>query len=222
MPQISVHIEKEYFAQVYAMIQGLDYGQKTDIQFPESLSLEEILAHFPADKTWTYEEVCAIFPPESRLEIIHQKIYLMPAPSIKHQDIVLELAMRMKNFVNQKDLEGKVSISPVDVKLDDENVVQPDIVYTKDTKKIKENYIKGAPNLTVEVYSKNKSHEAIKKELYAKSGVKEYWAVEPDKESVTVSVLEKNQYEVFSKAQKEGTVLSKVLNGFGLNIRRLF
>ncbi len=222
MPEVLLQIDEAHdFSEFYELIQSMNYVKQKKIRFAANSTLADILAYFPVDKLWTYEEVCAVFPPESRLEIINQKIQLMPAPSIKHQSILKKLVREMDTFVEANN-SGTLFFAPVDVKLDEKNVVQPDVIFVSDLSKIKENYIEGAPDLAVEVYSKNKMQESKKKELYAKSGVAEYWAVEPEKESVTVNILEKHRYEIFSKAQKEGSVISKVLGGFKLNIKGLF
>ena len=72
-------------------------------------------------------------------------------------------------------------ISPIDVVLSENNVVQPDIVVLCDREKVKNGVIFGAPDLVVEVLSPSTStrDRREKKYLYEQYGVKEYILIDP-------------------------------------------
>jgi len=104
--------------------------------------------------------------------------------------------------------------APVDVFLDERNVVQPDILTImaeRMTILTDEGQIKGAPDFIIEVLSPgNKKHDTEKKKtLYEKFGVKEYFIVDPDnKEVITYFAANK---KFVKQASVKGKVKSKLL-----------
>ena len=120
------------------------------------------------------------WPDDERWELIDGVAYAMsPAPSIKHQDVVLRLSIRI-----ELPLRGRPCrpfVAPTDVKLSETDVVQPDILVVCDPGKITPSHIEGAPDLIVEVLSPGTSAKDLrdKKALYERAGVREYLVVDP-------------------------------------------
>jgi Uma2 family endonuclease len=79
------------------------------------------------------------------------------------------------------------------VVLSDENVVQPDIVFIARSRLriIGKACIRGAPDLIVEILSPKTAarDRVVKRKLYASCGVREYWIVDPDEETIEILVL---------------------------------
>jgi Uma2 family endonuclease len=132
----------------------------------------------PADRfTWIdYRS----WPDDERWELIDGVAYAMSAaPSIRHQDVVSRLFIRI-----ELPLRGKPCrpfFAPTDVKLSESDVVQPDILVVCDPAKITPGHIEGAPDLIVEVLSPGTSVKDLrdKKALYERAGVGEYLVVDP-------------------------------------------
>ena len=120
----------------------------------------------------------------------------MSAPTIRHQDWVLELAIALKEFINKHRGSCKVHIAPCDVRLDkdDYTMVQPDLMVCCKRDRITEKRIEGAPDFVLEVTSPSSAyldrHKTLQK--YRDAGVREYWIVDPYKETVTVYHFEKS------------------------------
>lgn len=234
MPRILIEIAQEKEAKEFLrLIRQFRYVEKAEMQkngkehhdnrVAPLNDLAQILARYPADKQWTYTEMCKVFPPESRLELINNQIIIMPSPTFKHQNLVKKLSRLVDDFVGEGN--GTTIISPFDVKFDENNTVQPDVIYVSPEQEeiIKEKCIEGAPDLLIEVLSSNKKDDLVdKKKLYEKKGVKEYWIVAPKKQEIKVNVLEGKKYEVFSEAKKQGSVKSKLLRGFEVFLEKLF
>ena len=94
--------------------------------------------------------------------------------------------------------------APIDVQLSDHDIVQPDlVVLLKATKaRVTPTKISGSPDLLVEITSASTAdHDRrLKRRVYERSGVAEYWIVEPDEPSVTQLVLHDGEYvETFSR-----------------------
>jgi Uma2 family endonuclease len=130
-----------------------------------------------------------------RWELIDGHAYNMtPAPSRVHQEICGELFRQFANFLTDK--ACRVYSAPFDVRLPEGNeadddiatVVQPDLSIVCDRTKLDDKGCKGSPDLIVEVISPSTARKDLKEKLslYEKSGVREYWIVDPAAKTVMV------------------------------------
>jgi Uma2 family endonuclease len=145
-----------------------------------------------------YREYCC-FPDDGRRhEIIDGDHYVNPAPSTYHQTVSRRLQHQL---YTQIELTGRgvVYNAPVDVQLTDHDIIQPDlvVVLTSRMQMITPTKIKGVPDLLVEILSPSTaSNDAtLKKQLYERVGVAEYWIVDPDNHTVEQLVLADGRYE---------------------------
>lgn len=145
-----------------------------------SLAMQKALQNPPR----TSLEVFEILPEGTLAEVIDNRLYMSPSLKGKHQRTLRNLFRGIDQFVVQHGL-GEVLFAPLDVYLDEEqNAVQPDLIFVGSEKLHiidDDDVIHGVPDLIIEVLSKgNQEHdEKIKKELYERFGVKEYWIVDP-------------------------------------------
>jgi Uma2 family endonuclease len=178
----------------------------------------------PAQKikhyTWSdYQQL----PDEQRTEIIGGEIFDMsPAPSMRHQSIAFELSLQLGNFFKGKPC--KPFAAPADVKLSDDDVVQPDLMVVCDQDQIKETHVEGAPALVIEILSPSThSHDRKRKmELYARSGVKEVWLVSPRPASIEVFLLDGATYRFVGMYQVEDDFKSPAFPELRLDLKEVF
>lgn len=149
---------------------------------------------------FTYSDYVG-WPSDERWEIIAGEAYAMtPAPSIRHQRILVHLTTKFGQF-----FEGRGClpfVAPTDVVLDERNVVQPDLLVVCDRNKMTEQNIQGAPDLVVEILSPSTAvkDKREKKALYERFGVREYLIAYPAEELVERLLLSDGRYgspEVF-------------------------
>lgn len=137
----------------------------------------------------TYEDYLAIPPDGKRHELIDGEHYVSAAPNVRHQRVSANLHFHLAQVVRRGGL-GELFYAPLDVKLSDFDVVQPDIVFLarENARRLTESHLAGPPDLVVEVLSEgNRRHdEVVKRHLYDRSGVAEYWIVDPELETVKV------------------------------------
>jgi len=138
---------------------------------------------------WTYEDFL-LFPDDGkRHELIDGEHIMSPSPFTKHQRILVNLTRIMSTFLWQHRI-GQMFVAPMDVVLSDTDVVEPDLLFiaSEHVSIITEKHIMGVPDLVVEIIStgSRKTDEIIKRRLYEQFGVKEYWIVDPELESVKV------------------------------------
>lgn len=114
----------------------------------------------------------------------------MALPSRFHQQLVMELAGTIREYIKKN--HGKCQVYPapfaVNLDADDKDWVEPDISVICDPNKLTDRGCSGAPDLIIEIASpaSGKMDYIKKNVLYLEAGVKEYWIVNPIKEWVTV------------------------------------
>lgn len=137
----------------------------------------------------TYADLLRLPEDLLRHELIDGVHYMSPAPVLKHQHVVLNLARILLNYVREHRL-GRVLVAPVDVVFSEHDVVEPDVLYVSNEKadRLRERYVAGAPDLAVEVLSpSSRGMDRIKKRrLYETRGVPEYWIVDPISETLEI------------------------------------
>lgn len=162
---------------------------------------------------------------DKRYELIDGELLLTPAPSTRHQEISLEIMLRLALWVKENNL-GKVFAAPTDVVLSKFDVVQPDILFVakEHLGMIREESIHGPPDLVIEILSpkQEKRDLIIKKQLYSTYGVREYWIVDPASESITVMIFQKNRLKTKQTYTLGSSVESAVVTGFKLQTREIF
>ena len=139
---------------------------------------------------FTYEDYL-LMEEEKRYEIIDGRRYMVAAPTPYQQWISARLEQVLRAFVETHDL-GLVLDAPCDVVLSPTDIVQPDIFFIAQEHRdiVTERNIWGAPDLVVKILSPTTAQRDrdVKRKLYAAHGVREFWIVSP--EGQTVEVLE--------------------------------
>ena len=168
--------------------------------------------------------------PESereRYELFEGELVTVPLPTEYHQRISRNLEFILHGFVKQHNL-GFIYYAPFDVILSDDTVLQPDILFIgkEQADIIAEEGIRGAPALVIEILSEAtaKRDRTYKKTLYARYGVKEYWLVDPETETIEVLVLKESGYEPAGKYARGGKVpfTPSLLKGLSIDLDAVF
>jgi len=123
-------------------------------------------------------------------ELIDGEIIMAPSPFRHHQQVTLNLALALRNHLEATDLVGKVYIAPFDIHLGEHDVLCPDLCYFSPDRLhfLSERGAEGAPDLAIEVLSPSTARRdrKVKREIYARHGVRELWLVSPDVETIEV------------------------------------
>jgi len=172
--------------------------------------------------TWTMDEM---------VELIKGRVYKMnAAPKRIHQGISLSISIELGTFLKSK--KCKVFAAPFDVRLpvnskrnkEINTVVQPDICVICDPLKLDDAGCIGAPDLIIEILSKgnNKKELKYKYEVYEESGVKEYWIIHPDEQTLLIYTLENNKYRPSKLFTTGDEITTPILPGFVLSLDEVF
>ena len=172
----------------------------------------------------TYEDYASL-PDDERHELIEGELIPMPSPSVFHQLLIFSIGVPLREFVRGLSL-GEVIPAPIDVVLSATDVVQPDIIFISNARSriIAEANILGAPDLAIEIISPSteRRDRIVKRNLYARHGVREYWLIDPYAKTVTVLILGANGYNTHAVFGEGDVLTSPTLAGFALNLSDLF
>lgn len=170
------------------------------------------------------------WPDTPRYELIDGVAWAMsPAPTRRHQRLLLELTRQIADALDDSDCE--VNIAPFDVRLPENNeadehiinVVQPDLVVVCDHQKLNERGCRGAPDWLIEVLSPGTAaHDQIRKlALYERHGVKEYWLAHPTDRVVTVYRMEEGVYSRPKVYEMSGVLASSCCESVKIDWERV-
>ena len=138
---------------------------------------------------FTLEDFLSFPDDGKRHEIIDGEHYVTPSPNTKHQSVSMNLTRVFLRCLEDQP-RGRLFAAPFDVVLSSVDVVEPDLLYLSDERAglLTELHVRGAPDLVVEILSPStrRTDEIIKRKLYERFGVLEYWVVDPELEGVKI------------------------------------
>lgn len=183
----------------------------------------------PADTRFTYDDFVLLPDDGKRHEIIDGEHYVTPSPNVRHQVLVGRLAFELQLYLRANPGTGEVFLSPLDVVLSPWDVVEPDLLFVARDQPdiVTEKNIQGPPALVVEVLSKStrKRDAQIKRRLFERTGVREYWLVDPELDTVQVfrPSPDRKLARVVELTADDGDVLTTpLLPGCQIDLRALF
>ena len=189
-----------------------------------------MLAHSIPNRRLTYDDFL-LFPEGDGLrhEIIDGEHYVTAAPNLRHQELVGRLHLTIGAFVEDRPERGRVFLSPFDVVFSFHDIVEPDLVFVAPDQFeiLTDKNIQGTPALVVEILSPStrKRDRELKRALYDRSGVREYWLVDPEQDVATIyrRALDGSFPQVARLTAKAfDTLDTPLLPGWSLALTRLF
>lgn len=140
------------------------------------------------DGEYTLKDYYAL-PDDIRAELIDGHFIYMDAPTTRHQGVIAELYFQISSYIRARKGPCKALFSPLDVRLDndDKTMLQPDLIILCDEAKDDGKQINGAPDFVAEVVSPSsvKKDYLIKLNKYWNANVREYWIIDPKKQTVS-------------------------------------
>jgi Uma2 family endonuclease len=189
---------------------------------------EEHAMHGAGDRVrMTYDDLLRVPDDGLRHELIDGEHFVTPAPSVKHQIIAANLHLLIAPHV-RANRSGIALFAPFDVVFSKYDVVDPDLVYFSTRRMrevVTEKNAQGGPDLAVEVLSPGtrRRDETLKRRLYERMQVPEYWIVDPDSEVVKVFRLDGQQYRLQELSlSNEDAVTTPLLPGLSIPLAAIF
>jgi Uma2 family endonuclease len=176
----------------------------------------------------TYDDFVQ-FPDDGlRHELIDGEHYVTPSPNTRHQGISLQLTLLIGNWLDRNPI-GRLFYAPFDVVFSKFDVVEPDLLYLSNERvsdALTPLHVHGVPELVIEIGSPGtrKRDETIKRRLYERAGVEEYWVVDTEIDTIRVYRREADGFaRVVELSAEAGDVLTTpLLPGLEIPLSRVF
>jgi Uma2 family endonuclease len=163
-----------------------------------------------------------------RYELIEGELYVSCAPGIPHQLVLHHLQRKLGNYLEENPI-GTLVPGPGGV-FDRYNSVIPDLVFVRNERWagiIAKDRFNAAPDLVIEIVSPGPTNRSrdfhLKRKVYGKFGVPEYWIVDTWSRSVVIFRLaEDNILKEVINLKGNDILESSLFPGLSLNISTIF
>ena len=150
------------------------------------------------------------------------------SPNTKHQRVSMDLTFLLRSWLEDHPV-GHLFAAPYDIVLSQFDVVEPDLIYLSNERAAEimtTLHLRGAPELVVEIGSPStrQRDETIKRHLYERTGVSEYWFVDPELDVVRVYRRDGERFTRPQELSREAgdTLTTPLLAGLSLPLDRIF
>jgi Uma2 family endonuclease len=163
----------------------------------------------------------------NRYEIIEGELFVSRSPNLKHQRVSRNLLAAFIVFLDRNPI-GEILPTPGVIFSDFSGVI-PDLVFISGERRdeiASGDRIAGAPDLVIEIVSpgtENQRRDRIaKRQLYGKYAVKEYWVVDPEKQTIEVYLLQGDVLRLTATLREKDQLTSSLLPGFSCTVETIF
>ena len=175
----------------------------------------------------TVEDLAAMPDDSNRYEVIEGEISVSRAPDFVHQVATSNLIGSINPYLKNNPIGTIVPtpgliLSPIDG-------VIPDLVYMSNERRdeiLREGKLHAAPELVIEILSPGTENirrdRIVKRQLYAKHGVEEYWVIDAQMRTLEVYRLRDALLDLIAMYAKGDTVTTALLPDWNISIEELF
>jgi Uma2 family endonuclease len=163
----------------------------------------------------------------NRYEIIEGELFVSCSPSLTHQSVAGNFYLSVKTYLIENPI-GEIWMTP-GVIFSEYSGVIPDLVFVSRERRAEiasGDRVTGAPDLVIEIVSPGADNERrdrlVKRQLYGKYGVKEYWIVDFHNRTIEVYVLQGQMPQLQSILTEEDELTSSVLPGYRCKVETIF
>lgn len=178
------------------------------------------------ERLMTVADLEAIPEDGNLYELIGGEIFMSCSPGITHQRVLLNLIVKFSLYLAQNPV-GELLPGP-GVIFDEHNAVIPDLVFVSNAQRSKligQERLYWAPDLAIEILSPGSENERrdlrLKAGMYAAFGVREYWVVNPENQTVRV-LRGEGSFETIILDAGDEISSQEILPGFRLKVGSIF
>jgi Uma2 family endonuclease len=165
--------------------------------------------------------------PESgpRYQLIEGELYMSPAPNRYHQVISRNIEFMLLKYL-EANPRGELYHAPFDVYLSEHDVFQPDIVFVgqENFRMLTDAGVEGTPDFAVEILSPSTAYLDKKSKLrvYARTGLKELWIIDPEPRLIQVYMLQENAGQPVATYSESDSFTSPHFPGLEIHGSKIF
>ncbi|MDQ2937841.1 MAG: Uma2 family endonuclease [Acidobacteriota bacterium] len=163
----------------------------------------------------------------NRYELVEGELFVSRAPGIPHQRVLHNLQIELAAYLKTNPVG--IIVPGTGAVFSDYDAVIPDLVFVRNERwqdVTSGDKIIRAPDLVVEIISSGTENRrrdlSVKRQLYAKYGVKEYWIVDPDNRSVLIFRLREQKLQEIATLKRDEELTSPILPAFELKVSAIF
>lgn len=175
----------------------------------------------------TIDDLDALPDDGNRYELFEGELFVSRAPGLSHQRVLGNLHASLRVYLDQNPI-GEVLLTP-GVIFDQFNSAIPDAIFSTHQRLseiVSDERIIKAPELVIEIVSPGKENarrdREVKRQVYGKHGVKEYWIADPLNRSLEIYRLKRHNLALAETLMDEDNLTSSVLPGFKCQVRQIF
>jgi Uma2 family endonuclease len=181
---------------------------------------------FPPQGQWSEDEYLSLQNRTNWLvELSDGRIEVLPMPNPLHQRIALYLYLALRASVLATS-RGEVLVAPLPVRLKPGKYRDPDIAFFKPGRIPDPECQPEGADLVIEVVSDDEEDRrrdlVTKRQEYAEACIAEYWIVDPKTETISVLVLDGNEYRLHGEFRPGETATSVLLPDFSVDVKATF
>jgi Uma2 family endonuclease len=173
---------------------------------------------------FTHSDLLAIPYDGKRREIVDGEMLVSPSPKFWHQLVSGRIAAALFRYLAEHPI-GLLLLAPLDVIFGEVDVLEPDLMLVlNEHRSILQDWVRGAPDLVVEVLSPTTAanDRGPKLKAYARFGVPECWIADPDAKTIEVYRLGRQTYKMAQVFGEYEALTSILLPGFTLSVAEVF
>jgi len=165
------------------------------------------------------------FPDDGlRHEIIDGEHYVTPSPATRHQRISRNLLHLIQTYLDSHPI-GELFAAPFDALLSDFDIVVPDLLYLSNERArfLTSKNLQGPPDLVIEILSPStrSRDKKLKRDLYERVGVQEYWVVDPEQDRVEIYRRRAGSFGEATAVSRPTAITTPLLPNFELPLDRV-
>jgi Uma2 family endonuclease len=163
----------------------------------------------------------------NRYELIEGELFVSRAPGIPHQRVLQNIQIALADYLRTNPIG--IVVPGAGAVFSDYDAVIPDLAFVRTERwdqVVTGDKLKGALDLVVEVMSPGKENRdrdlLVKRQLYAKYGVAEYWIVDAENRLVEVYLLQNGRLVSSVTLGNADEITTALLPGFRMSIAAVF
>lgn len=173
----------------------------------------------------TYADYVRLPDDGLRHEIIDGEHYVTPSPSVRHQQISGRLFFLIQQYLDVHPV-GTIFYAPLDALLSQFDIVVPDLLYisNESSRYLTSKNLQGPPDLVIEILSPSTARrdQKLKRDLYERVSVREYWVVDPLREVIDLHRAESGVFAAPAEYAKAAILTTPLFPNLELPLARVF
>ena len=173
------------------------------------------------------DEFLALGETEERMELVDGVLYIMPTAIKDHQFLMGQLYLCFALYLDrfpQPPAEVYQDLTTI-LSAELQQAVEPDLVVVlagrADVGGAR--YVEGVPDIVIEILSTDRNRDLVRKrQIYAESGVREYWIIDPVNDTVLPLQLSGSEYAERPTLTAADTLTTPLLPGLSIPLAEIF